>query len=75
MCDDWILKNIKKQKTENRFYLLCEPDIAWEEDKLRENPNNRFELFEIYKKEINKLQHNYFIISGEDRFNNHFKNN
>ena len=73
MCDDWILKNIKKQKTENRFYLLCKPDIAWEEDKLRENPNNRLELFEIYKKEINELQHDYCIISGEDRFNNHFK--
>ena len=53
--------------------MLCNPDIAWEEDRLRENPNNRFELFEIYKKEISKLKQGYFIISGEDRLNNHLK--
>jgi nicotinamide riboside kinase len=66
-CDKWILDQIEKQKTEKRFYLLCKPDIAWQEDKQRENPNDRKELFEIYKQELNDLGHKYFIVKGEDR--------
>ena len=69
-CDKWILDQIEKQKTEKRFYLLCKPDIAWQEDKQRENPNDREELFEIYKQELNDLEHKYFIVKGEDRTEN-----
>jgi len=69
-CNNWILEQIAKQKTENRFYILCKPDIPWEEDPLRENPTNREELFEIYKEELEKLKHNYSIIEGEERIKN-----
>ena len=65
-CDKWILEQIEKQKSENRFYLLCKPDITWEADPLRENPTNRNELFKIYKKELESLGHKYFIIKGEN---------
>jgi len=66
-CDKWILAQIEKQKSENRFYLLCKPDISWEADPLRESPTNRNELFEIYKKELESLAQNYFIVEGEER--------
>jgi nicotinamide riboside kinase len=66
-CDKWILNQIEKQKSEKRFYLLCTPDIPWKKDVLRESSNNRKELFEIYKKELGDLGHNYFIIEGEER--------
>ena len=69
-CDKWILDQIEKQKTEKRFYLLCKPDIAWQADKQRENPNDREELFEIYKQQLNDLGHKYFIVKGEDRTEN-----
>ena len=69
-CDKWILDQIEKQKTEKRFYLLCSPDIPWQADKQRENPNDREELFEIYKQELNDLGHKYFIVKGEDRTEN-----
>ena len=69
-CNNWILEQIEKQKTENRFYLLCNPDIPWKSDPLRENPKNRKELFEIYKKELEKSKHNYSIIDGEERIKN-----
>jgi len=69
-CDKWILEQVEKQKHTKRFYLLCKPDIAWEEDKLRENPKNRMELFELYKKELKKLKHDFFIIEGNDRIEN-----
>lgn len=36
-CDNWILTQIQKQKSEKRFYLLCKPDIPWQKDPQREN--------------------------------------
>ena len=69
-CDKWILDKIEKQKTEKRFYLLCSPDITWQADKQRENPNDREELFKIYKQELDDLEHTYFIVDGENRMEN-----
>ena len=67
-CDHWIIEQIEKQKTEKRFYFLCKPDIPWRADPLRENQKERDEIYEIYKKELDLLSHNYFIIEGKDRF-------
>ena len=72
-CDNWILDQIEKQKSENRFYLLCRADITWEADPLRENPDSRGELFEIYKKELEHLGHNYLIVEGEERMEKSLK--
>ena len=69
-CDKWILNQIEKQKSENRYYLLCKPDIPWQADNQRKNPNDRKKLFEIYKKEIESLGHDYFIVEGEHRTEN-----
>ena len=66
-CNNWILEQIEKQKVENRFYLLCKPDLKWDYDPLRENPINRNELLEIYKQELENLGHKFIIIKGEDR--------
>ena len=73
-CNNWIIEQIEKQKNEDRFYLLCKPDIKWEPDPLRENPNNRDELFEIYKNELEQLGHNYSIIKGENRLKDAIQN-
>lgn len=66
-CDPWIKQQIEKQKEQNRLYLLCKADIPWQADPLREHPNNRTELFNIYLKELHKLDLNYHIIEGKDR--------
>ena len=66
-CNKWIINQIKKQKKEKRFYLLCKPDIKWEEDPLRENPKNRLELYKIYKEEIKRLNHDYYIVKAKNR--------
>ena len=66
-CDKWILDKTEKQKSKNRFYLLCKPDIAWKPDPLRENPKNRMNIFKIYKDELDNLEHNYLIVEGENR--------
>ena len=72
-CNDWIISQIEQQKQENRFYFLCSPDIPWESDPQRENPDNREELFEIYKAELEQLDHNYFILEGQKRLENSIK--
>ena len=69
-CDKWVLEQIQKQKSEKRFYLLCKPDTAWEEDSLRENPKNRMALFKLYKKELENLSHDYYVVEGENRDEN-----
>ena len=66
-CNNWILEQIEKQKVENRFYLLCKPDLKWDYDPLRENPTNRNELLEIYKQELETLGHKFLIIKGVGR--------
>ena len=73
-CDKWILEQIEKQTLENRFYLLCKPDIPWEADPQRENPINRDELFEIYKTELKRFGHQYVVVKGNDRVKNILKN-
>lgn len=43
-------------------YLLCYPDMEWEPDPVRENPNIREYLFDWYMKEIEALGIPYYII-------------
>jgi nicotinamide riboside kinase len=44
------------------LYLLCSPEgIAWEADPLRENPNDRARLFDIYEQNLQFYEKNYFI--------------
>jgi nicotinamide riboside kinase len=66
-CEKWILEQIEIQKSETRIYLLCKPDIPWEAHPQRENPNNRDELFEIYKTELGGLGYTYFVVEGSER--------
>jgi nicotinamide riboside kinase len=64
-CDDWILKQIEARKYD--FYLLCSPEgIAWEADPLRENPQNRNELFELYEKELIFYDKKYVVLKGNE---------
>lgn len=47
------------------LYLLLAPDIPWEEDPLRENPHDRWELFSSFENELKGYQKNYAVIRGE----------
>jgi NadR type nicotinamide-nucleotide adenylyltransferase len=69
-CNPWIENEINSNPYD--LYLLCYPDIDWEPDILRENPDNRMELFELYVKELEAHGLNYTIImgQGDKRFDN-----
>ena len=62
-CDPWILDRILANN--EMLYILCKPDIEWETDPLRENPNNRDELYEIYKENLIELKLNFLEINGD----------
>lgn len=57
-----ILKEYETQHFDH--YFLCSPDIPWEEDPLRENPNNREELFELYESELRLMKRPFTVLSG-----------
>jgi len=59
----WLLKELEEIQID--LYLLCKPDIPWVSDGVRENEERRQELYTIYKKEIEKYNFPYIIISGE----------
>lgn len=46
------------------FYLLLQPDIEWIPQAVRENGNNRRQLFETYRKEIELLRVPYAVVGG-----------
>ncbi len=60
-----IEKHYKNQNID--LYLLCKPDLPWEDDPLRENKNEREEIFAIYKKEMEFMQRNFQIISSQGK--------
>jgi len=62
-CHQYILNNLRKYLPD--VYLLCHPDIPWEYDPQRENPNNRLDLFNIYENKIKSLEVEYHIIEGD----------
>lgn len=64
----WLDTEIKKSKID--LFLLCNTDIEWEPDDVRENPDKREELYNLYKTELENYNFNYKIISGvgEKRF-------
>lgn len=56
---------------QNHHYLLCYPDLNWEPDPLRENPNDRLAIFQEHQTLIESLGRPHQTVSGEGkaRFN------
>jgi NadR type nicotinamide-nucleotide adenylyltransferase len=58
----WLNQEIAKRHYD--VYLLCHPDMPWEADPLRENPDDRYRLLEVYRKELRSLGKTIIEISG-----------
>lgn len=61
----WIISELKKQDFD--LYLLCDIDIEWEADPLREHPQKRERLFKLYEKELLQRKLPYVKISGQGK--------
>jgi len=61
---DWIDAVLKQRHI--HLFLLCEPDIPWVPDKVRENGGSmRKKLFRMYRQEIENYGFPYAIINGK----------
>lgn len=69
-CPAWIERQFRAHHYD--LYLLCYPDIPWEPDPLRENPDDRDKLFTLYQKtlEANHLPYRVIKGLGAERFEN-----
>ncbi len=63
-CHNWILNRIAERQYD--LYLLCDVDLPWIEDKLREYPDEgiRKKLFYFYKESMASQSTPWHIISG-----------
>ena len=59
-CPDFLLEAIQAYPMD--VYLLCYPDMEWEPDPVRANPEIREYLFDWYEREIQALDIPYYII-------------
>jgi NadR type nicotinamide-nucleotide adenylyltransferase len=62
-CDPYILQQLDMQHVD--LYLLTFFDIPYEDDPLRENINERPELFDIYEKELKASGVPYVVVQGD----------
>ena len=71
-----VIDEILKQQDFD-LYLLCDIDLPWVYDPLRENPDidERKELFEIYRNTLEQMKVPFEIVSGDNevRVNNAIK--
>ncbi len=61
-CNQSILNIYSKNLPD--LYLLMTPDLPWQPDPLRENPNDRDILFKLYKNELISSKTPFLEISG-----------
>jgi len=63
---DFASSYINSLVSENHFdlHILCAPDIPWEEDPLRENPDDRHQLFERYVDTLSSFKKDFIIVNG-----------
>lgn len=68
-CPDFVTKAMREEKLD--LYLVCLPDLPFEDDPVREHPHEREELLKCYLKEIEALHRPYALIGGrgEERTN------
>jgi NadR type nicotinamide-nucleotide adenylyltransferase len=64
-CDKFILNNARLRAPD--LFLLLAPDIPWQSDPLRENPDDREELFAYYQKSLSEYASKVVIINGDGK--------
>lgn len=61
-CHPWIVEQQQQQSFD--LYLLTDTDLPWEQDPLREHPDARQELFELYREALLRQGWPFEIVSG-----------
>lgn len=66
ITQQWILDQLSTY--EDRVYLLCYPESKWEEDPVREHPEDRMTLYQMYEDALSDLNLTYHIMQGDPEF-------
>lgn len=61
-CDAGILEMLDSQRYD--IYLLCDIDLPWTYDPLREHPDRRRFLFDYYHRELTAMQRPFAVVQG-----------
>jgi NadR type nicotinamide-nucleotide adenylyltransferase len=61
-CHPWITSELNQNHY--ALYLLCDIDLPWQYDPLREHPDMRKELFEMYQNLLEEKHFNYKVVTG-----------
>ena len=62
-CNPWIKQTLKRFPGD--LYLLCHPGIPWEHDPLREHPDQRAQLYALYRHKLDLYGFRYLEVSGD----------
>ena len=62
-CSKEILYNAKN--SDHDFYILTDIDIPWKEDDLRDRPNERMKMLNIFKTKLDQYKFPYKLVSGD----------
>jgi nicotinamide riboside kinase len=63
-CDPWIEKEMELESFD--LFLLCKPDLQWENDAVREDAERREHIFEIYMRYLTDYDYNFGVIQGKN---------
>ena len=69
-CDPWILDAVETHRYD--LYLLCDIDLPWQYDPLREHPDQRQFLIDLYYQELSARKFPFAVVrgTGEARLKN-----
>ena len=57
----------EKLKASNTdLYILLNLDVSWKEDPLRDMPNDRIRMFNIFEETLIKFKKRYIVLEGKD---------
>ena len=62
-CPAWIEAEARERRAD--LYLLCLPDLPWEADGVRDQPQARTALFAMFRAELEAMRAAYTVIGGE----------
>ena len=61
-CHPWILEHLAQAP--GRLYLLTGTEVPWEPDPLRENPMDRNDIYQLYRRALVELQRPFLELTG-----------
>lgn len=63
-CDPWIENEIELESFD--LFLLCRPDLQWENDPVREDAGRGEQIFETYIRYLTEYNFDFRIIEGKN---------